>query len=155
MQRPLPDLEQFDTGLIVCSEHCLHKEVEFWESLKHIQPYGELFDKSIFNVGCFAAKGRLLIEFITQLRQICHKNKLEDQAYDQVHFNYWLRQKKFKCVDRLFLCLFSTYTHGHRLPTGEKVRLVKFEDNLFKQRGVPYCFVHGNGAGKPFLDLIR
>ncbi len=154
MQAPLPDLDQYQTDILVSSEQLCHDEVDFWYEVEHWPDFKSLWKLPIYNAGCFAMKGHKFLDYLFELRSYCDGKDTRKLALDQLILNKWLTTQSFKCVDDLFLNLYATYIRGHRLANGENVRTVTLRNGVFQRAGHIYPIVHGNGMGKRTLDSI-
>ncbi len=155
LQAPLVDLDSLGADVFVCSEQLKHHQASFWQFIEKSEFFKNLLPLTIYNVGCFAAKGKALKDFVYRLHQFCDTVKIHDGCLDQLFFNKWIRLQNYACIDQLFLCLYSTFTEGHRLETGERIKVIKHKDEQYVMNSKPYSFVHGNGYTKELVNQIK
>lgn len=140
MQAPIPSLEGIKGSIIVANENEIHANSFWGEYMKG--EFASLADKTIYNAGSFAMRGKQLKEFIALLEK--HTQKPHLPFVDQLVLNLFCQKNKTLLVEHptLFTTLYANMDKGIIMKRGNQ---------WINSSLQPFVFVHANGSYKKFL----
>jgi hypothetical protein len=146
-QREVPDLSEIKEEIIVASENTIHRG-SWWEPILKDFPELEklLIDKTIYNVGCFAMKGKMFKKWLWRITMWREKYPNPPMYLEQLLFNQFIHEqiKKKNVMEHeyLFAPLYKNLELENVMRVGKEWR-TKGNELI--------CIVHGNGSTKELL----
>lgn len=100
-QRPIPDLSHVGAHILVAYEGKKFKEVDFWK----IRVPSSLLEEDVYNVGSFAMRGKVLLQFLLQIKRSWDQFKEWYFMKDNLVFPYEVEVSK-----NFIASIFNSYT---------------------------------------------
>jgi FkbM family methyltransferase len=146
-QKSIPSLSP--DYIYVANEGEIFKNNRFWRSIMRRNPqFDTLENETIYNVGTFACRGKIMDTWISFLQS--SRSKVRMMVTEQLLFNVWLRQPEnyilLKELPDLFTSIYANMEKG--------VTILNENNQFVNKNGDLYSVVHFNGSTKELLKKI-